>query len=53
VHYPALSPIVQRLAKKHGLPYYCIDHFGTAVLSHFKTMRKFGQSEFEPQPQMA
>ncbi len=53
VHYPALSPIVQRLAKKHGLPYYCIDNFGSAVLSHFKTMRKFGEREVDPQAAMS
>jgi linoleoyl-CoA desaturase len=45
VHYPALSPIVQRVCKEYGVPYNTIPSMLTAIGSHVRTMRKFGQEE--------
>jgi linoleoyl-CoA desaturase len=42
VHYPAISPIVERICKEHGHPYNNYDTLGSAVVSHFATMKKFG-----------
>lgn len=41
-HYPALSPIVARLAAKHGLPYHVQPTFRSAVASHLRTLKAFG-----------
>ncbi len=46
VHYPKISPIVERVAKKHGVPYNCHETFGQAVASHFKVLKKFGNPDF-------
>jgi linoleoyl-CoA desaturase len=43
IHYPALSPIVQRVCAQYGLPYNCIPSMLTAIGSHYRTMRRFGQ----------
>jgi linoleoyl-CoA desaturase len=45
VHYPALSPIVERVSKQFGVPYHNIPSMLTAIGSHVRTMRKFGQEE--------
>jgi linoleoyl-CoA desaturase len=45
VHYPALSPIVQKVCKQYGVPYHTIPSMLTAIGSHYRTMRKFGQEE--------
>jgi linoleoyl-CoA desaturase len=45
VHYPALSPIVERVSKQFGVPYHNIPSMLTAIASHVRTMRKFGQEE--------
>jgi linoleoyl-CoA desaturase len=42
VHYPALSEIVERVCREHGLPYHNYDTMGSAVVSHFETMKRFG-----------
>ncbi|MFN4123858.1 MAG: fatty acid desaturase family protein [Flavobacteriales bacterium] len=42
VHYPALSPIVERVCREHGLPYHNYNTMGNAVVSHFETMKRFG-----------
>jgi linoleoyl-CoA desaturase len=53
VHYPAISKIVEARCKEFGLPYNNISTFGSAVASHFKTMRTFGQFERAPQVGLA
>jgi linoleoyl-CoA desaturase len=45
VHYPALSPIVERISKQFGVPYHNVPNMFTAIASHVRTMRKFGQDE--------
>jgi linoleoyl-CoA desaturase len=45
VHYPALSPIVERVCKQYGLPYNHIPSMTSAIASHFRTMKRFGQLE--------
>lgn len=45
VHYPALSPIVERVSKEFGVPYHNVPSMLTAIGSHIRTMRKFGQEE--------
>jgi linoleoyl-CoA desaturase len=45
VHYPALSSIVERVSKQFGVPYHNIPSMWTAIGSHVRTMRKFGQEE--------
>lgn len=53
VHYPALSPIVERVCKQYGLPYNYIPSMGSAIASHFRTMKRFGQIEEEIELRMA
>jgi linoleoyl-CoA desaturase len=43
IHYPEISPIVHRVAKKHGVPYHYQETFGKAVRSHYRTLKKFGK----------
>ena len=40
IHYPQLSPIVKATAEKYGLPYHVSDTFGSALLSHFRMLKK-------------
>jgi linoleoyl-CoA desaturase len=42
-HYPALSKIVKKAARDYGLPYYENTSFGTALMSHFRVLKKFGK----------
>ena len=44
-HYRALSPIVRRVAKKHGLPYHDKGSFPKALASHFRFLKQMGQAE--------
>lgn len=46
VHYPMISPIVERIAEKHGIPYNCHETFSEAVSSHFRTLKKFGNPDY-------
>lgn len=45
VHYPKLRPIVKRLAKEHGLPYYEAPSFMSGVASHFRMLKRLGRGE--------
>lgn len=40
VHYPALTPILRELALKHGLPYRSNKYLLSAILSHFKLLKR-------------
>ncbi|HEX9892291.1 MAG TPA: acyl-CoA desaturase [Gemmatimonadales bacterium] len=42
IHYPAISPIVRRLAAEHGLPYHSHSTFIGAVRSHLRTLQRLG-----------
>jgi linoleoyl-CoA desaturase len=44
IHYPRLSLIVERVARKHGVPYHNQLTFRVAVRSHYRTLKKFGKS---------
>jgi linoleoyl-CoA desaturase len=48
VHYNKLSPIVEELAGKHGLPYNSYATLGQAVRSHYRTLKQFGDPAYEP-----
>ncbi|MEX0967338.1 MAG: acyl-CoA desaturase [Bacteroidia bacterium] len=38
-YYPALSPIVKRIAEKHGIQYKVFSSFGDALKSHIRLLR--------------
>lgn len=44
VHYKKLSPLVQRAAQKHDLPYYVEKNFTQAIRSHTKMLYKLGRA---------
>jgi linoleoyl-CoA desaturase len=43
VHYPDISPIVERTAKECGVPYNCQESFLGAIRSHYNTLKRFGR----------
>jgi linoleoyl-CoA desaturase len=47
VHYPEISPIVQRVAKKYNVPYHYQETLATAVKSHYRTLKKFGNPDHQ------
>ena len=53
VHYPALSYIVEEVANEYGIPYNCHETFREAVASHYRTLKKFGDKDFQWTPAMA
>ncbi len=54
IHYPAISNIVERVAKKHGVPYHENITFFDALASHYKTLKRFGrEQESELSPSIA
>ncbi len=48
IHYPAISEIVKRICAKHNITYNEFPTMWSAVKSHFKVMKEFGQNEVEP-----
>lgn len=44
VHYPAISAIVQDVARTYGMPYHDQPTFRAAVASHYRTLRRFGSA---------
>lgn len=45
VHYPAISEIVKQTAVDYGLPYHENKSFATALVSHYKVLKKFGKEQ--------
>jgi linoleoyl-CoA desaturase len=45
VHYPAISPIVEEVARECGVPYYAQPTLSAAVRSHLRMLRTLGQPE--------
>ena len=45
IHYPAISRILKKTAQEFNLPYIEQPSFTKAVLSHFKTLKRFGKAE--------
>lgn len=53
VHYPAISRIVEQTAEEYGIPYNQHETFFEAIASHYRTLKKFGDPDFnyeQPQP---
>ncbi|MTI21829.1 acyl-CoA desaturase [Fulvivirga sp. RKSG066] len=50
VHYPEISKIVERTAKKYDIPYYENETFIGALKSHYRTLKFFGKKEPELVP---
>ncbi|HUP88166.1 MAG TPA: acyl-CoA desaturase [Longimicrobiales bacterium] len=42
IHYPEISPIVEEVAKKHGIPYHSNPTFRDAVASHLRMLKALG-----------
>lgn len=47
-HYPAIAPIVMRIAKKHGVKYQVYETFWSALVSHFSHLRRVGAGLYIP-----
>lgn len=43
IHYPALSKIVKKTCEKYNLPYNQFPTMWSAIVSHFKTIKKLGK----------
>ncbi|HEV8286620.1 MAG TPA: acyl-CoA desaturase [Chitinophagaceae bacterium] len=43
VHYPALSKIVKKVCELHDMPYHQFPSMSSAIISHFRFMRKLGK----------
>jgi linoleoyl-CoA desaturase len=50
VHYRQLSPIVQRLAAKHGIPYHSCPTLWQAIRSHYRVLQRLGAPGHEHVP---
>lgn len=46
VHYPAISPIVEAVARKHGIAFHDQPTFRAALASHYRTLRRHGLEAF-------
>lgn len=49
VHYPAISPIVEKTCKEFGLPYNSIPTFTGSLASHFRLLKQLGERPAELQ----
>ncbi|MFO0594443.1 MAG: acyl-CoA desaturase [Myxococcaceae bacterium] len=47
IHYPAIAPLVEAVAKKHGVPYHANPTFLGAVASHVRLLKALGRGEQE------
>jgi linoleoyl-CoA desaturase len=50
IHYPAISGIVKQTAMEFDLPYHENSTFGSALVSHYKTLKKMGRTAPVAQP---
>ena len=50
IHYPEISRIVEKTAHEFGIPYNHHDTFREAVASHYRTLKKFGDPNFQYTP---
>jgi linoleoyl-CoA desaturase len=48
VHDPQLSPIVERLASKHGVPYHSCPTLWQAIRSYYRVLKRLGDPGYEP-----
>lgn len=49
IHYPAIAGIVRDTAHEFGLPYLENPTFGSALVSHYRILKKLGRAEFVPE----
>ena len=45
VHYPAIAPLVREAARTHGVPYHHQPTVWSAVRSHYRTLKQFGNPD--------
>lgn len=45
VHYPALTPIVERVCQRHGVRYFAHPSFWTAVVCHCQWLKYLGRAD--------
>jgi linoleoyl-CoA desaturase len=50
IHYPEISKIVEQTANEFDIPYNHHETFREAVASHYRTLKKFGDPNFEYTP---
>jgi len=43
IHYPAISKIVKKVCDMHDMPYHQFPTMSSAIISHFKVMRRLGK----------
>ncbi|HET9825677.1 MAG TPA: fatty acid desaturase, partial [Chitinophagaceae bacterium] len=43
VHYPAVSKVVKKVCELHGMPYHQFPTMSSAIISHFKVMKRLGK----------
>ena len=48
VHYRQLSPIIESLAAKHGVPYHSCPTLWQEIRSRYRTFKRSGASDYEP-----
>lgn len=53
IHYPEISYIVEETAKEFDIPYNIHETFGEAVASHYRTLKKFGDPNFQYETALA
>ncbi len=46
IHYEKISPIVQEVAAKYGVPYNNHETLFQAIRSHYRTLKKFGRPDY-------
>lgn len=45
IHYPSIAPIVAQTAEEYGIPYHEYTTFCSALKSHFRKLKEFGEQE--------
>lgn len=53
IHYPAISPIVEEVAKEYGIPYHHHPTLSKAIASHYRMLKLFSKPDAKLAPQMA
>ena len=48
VHYPQISPIVEEVATRHGIPFHSHDTLRAAIASHMRMLRQLGNPATQP-----
>ena len=47
-HYPAIAPVIMKVAKEHGLEYCVYPTFWSALAAHFSHLKRVGQKTYVP-----